>query len=171
MIPCMRRATTVGFAVAVFAVAIASADAPVALDKLPKSVLSAVKAKYPNMKMLQAKKRSDDGDNVYTVTLKSDTQILEVSFTPRGKVLETSRKLDRKDLSKIVVLALRKNYPGYKLEEARERTIDPSKTNRRIFVVAIVTAANKKLEVTLDARGSILDAKDLPAEKNDDKPK
>ena len=57
-----------------------------------------------------------------TLSLKDDTQICGPG-SRRGKLTETNRKVEIKELSR--VCAARKNYPA-KLEEARERTIDPA---------------------------------------------
>ncbi len=167
----MRRPISVSLVTLVFCIAGADADVPVSIDKLPKSVAKAVKAKYSKLTPVAAAKQTVDGDSFYVVTLKDDMQSLQAWFTPRGKLTETSRKVDIKNVSKLVDLAIRKNYPGAKSHDARERTVDPSKTGKRYFIVTLTTTANKKLEVTFDPRGSVLEEKELISPKQDEKSK
>lgn len=167
----MRLATLACLALILLSAAFVDGEAPVQLDKLSKSVVQSVKTKYPKAKMLDAAKETVDSETFYIVTLKEDSQTFRAWFTTRGKLTETNRRLEIKDVSKYVELALRKNYPGAKLEEARERTIDPAKSNRRTVIVTLTTAANKKLEVIFDTRGSILEEKELKVKPKDDKAK
>ncbi len=143
---------------------------PVSIDKLPKSVVQTIKAKYPKAQLLSAGKETADGESHYLVNLKADAESFRLTLTPRGKLLESSRKVDLKYASKYVELALRKNYPGAKVDEARERIVDPGKANKKTFIVTITTPANKKLEVTFDPRGSVLEEKELKELKKFDQP-
>ena len=117
----MRTAQCLAALLALVAVAVADDDKPVQQTKLPKSVQQAIKARYSKAEFVKAFRHTDTGEILYHVTLKSDNQNLVVTFTSRGKVTEISRKVEIKDLPKVMVLTLRKQYPGAKLEEARLR--------------------------------------------------
>jgi hypothetical protein len=146
------------------AIVLADDEVPVPLDKLPKSVIKALKAQYPKAKLVEAVKETEDGDTYYTVTIKNDKHTLHVSFTPYGKLAEINTELEIKELPKAVQLVLKKQYPGAMLEEALE-TVDVAENNRRTFTVTLTTAAKKKLEVTLDSKGSVLDEDEVKEEK------
>ena len=146
------------------ALVLADDEVPVPLDKLPKSVMKAVKTQYPRAKLVEAVKEIEEGDTYYTVTLKNDKHILHVSFTPLGKLTEINTEVEIKELPKAVLLSLKKLYPGAKLEECSE-TLDVAENNRRTFTVTLITGTKKKLEVTLDSRGSVLQEEEATEEK------
>jgi hypothetical protein len=146
------------------AIALADDEVPVPLDKLPKSVMKTLKQQYPRAKLVEAVKETEDGDTYYTVTLKNANHTLHVSFTPSGKLTEINTELEIKELPKAVQLSLRKQYPGAKLDDALE-TLDVAENNQRTFTVTLTTAAKKKLEVTLDSKGSVLQEEEATEEK------
>src|SRR5258708_7808239 len=92
------------------------------LDKLPKVVVDAVKAKFLGAELVKAEKETEDDKTFYEVELKHKKQTYEVSLTPEGKITEIEREIAVKDLPKAVTEALAKKYPHSKLEEAEELT-------------------------------------------------
>ncbi len=57
------------------------------LDKLPKVVVDALKAKFPGAKLLEAYKETEDGKTTYEVNLEYKEQEFDVSLTPAGKIM------------------------------------------------------------------------------------
>jgi uncharacterized membrane protein YkoI len=125
----------------------------VPLDKLPKAVVDAVKAKFPGAKLLEASKETENGATTYEVTVDHKGQEFDISLTPAGKIVEVEREIEIADLPKAVVEALKKKYPKCKLDEAEEIVAD----GKTLFEVTIETADDKDLIVTLDAKGMILE--------------
>ena len=149
------------------------------LDKLPKAVVDAVKAKFPGAELVKAEKETEDDKTVFEVALKHKKQKYEVSLTPDGKITEIEREIAVKDLPKAVTEALAKKYPHSKLEEAEEVTVGDKITS---YEVELITSDKKELEVTVDPKGKILkeeaeedededdeDEDDEKEEKNEDK--
>ena len=128
----------------------------VPLDKLPKAVLDAVKARYPGAELTGAEKE-EGGKMVYEVALKAKGQKIEVTLTPEGKIVEIERQIAAKDMPKAVTDALQAKYPKatYKVVEevikgnGKEEKVD-------YYEVLLVTAGKDKLEVSVAPEGKIL---------------
>src|SRR5260221_1073112 len=78
----------------------------VPLDKLPKAVVDAVKAKFPDAKLVSAEKELEDGKPVYEVAIKDKDQNIEVTVTPEGKIILIEKEIAAKDLPKAVAEAM-----------------------------------------------------------------
>jgi uncharacterized membrane protein YkoI len=124
----------------------------VPLDKVPKAVLDAVKAKFEGAKLLGAAKEKEDGKTIYEITLEHKGFKIDASFTEEGKVVSIEKTIPAKDLPKAVSEALEAKYPKSTIKLAEEVTED----EKVKFEVVIVTAENKKLEVVLDREGKVL---------------
>jgi uncharacterized membrane protein YkoI len=125
----------------------------IALDKLPKAVVDAVKAKFPDADLVGAEKETEDGKTQYEVSIKTKKGMLDVILTPDGKIVAVEKVIEAKDLPKPVTEALEAKYPKATIKKAEEITKDDKVT----FEVLIETADKKKLEVVLDANGKIVE--------------
>src|SRR5206468_3830327 len=94
-------------------------DDKVALDKLPKAVLSAVKARFPKANVLGA---TFDGKSTYEVNAKDKGHNLDISVTDAGKILVIEKEIAAKDLPKAVSDTLAGKYAGQKIERIEELT-------------------------------------------------
>jgi hypothetical protein len=128
------------------------------LAKLPKKVISAVKTKYPGAKLISATKEIEEGETYYNVSIKHKDEDLELTFTPRGKLVEIAREIDVEDLPKAVAEAIQKKYPKSTITEADE-IIEVEEGNRKSYYVVVESAEKKMFEITLDPKGKILKTK------------
>ncbi len=129
----------------------------IALDKLPKKVVSALKAKYPGAEMVSATKEIEDGETYYNVSIKHKGEELEVTFTPNGKITDISREIEIKDLPKAVAEAVQKKYPKSTITEAQE-VIEVTEGNRKSYRVEVENR-EQTIEIYLDPKGKILKSK------------
>lgn len=129
----------------------------VSIDSVPKAVLDAIRAKFPHAKLTDAEKEVEDGKTTYEVELEYKDQEYTVSATAEGKIIEIEREIEIKDLPKAVTDAIKKKFPGAKMEEAEEVTADEKMT----YEVVIETAAKKDIELTVDASGKILEEEEI----------
>jgi len=132
----------------------------VPLDKLPKAVVEAVKAKFEGAELVSAEKEKEDGKEVFEVAIKHKGHNIEVTLTPEGKIVSIEKEIDVKDLPKEVKEALDAKYPKAEIKKAEEET----KNDKVTYEVLIVTAEKKKLEVVFDPKGKVLEE-----EKKDEK--
>lgn len=137
----------------------------VPLDKVPKAVLDAVKAKFKDAKLISAQKENENGKLLYEINLKVKGQTIEVSATPDGKIVSIEKTIAVKDLPKPVAEALEKKYPKATLKKAEEVT----EGEKVSYEVLLVTADKKTLEVVFDPKGKVLEEenKDKKEEKKD----
>src|SRR5262245_58281642 len=106
----MRAMLRIAVALAVLAQLSSGARADeekVPLDKLLKSVTSAVKKRFPNLDLKDASKEvTEDKKTVYEVTLMDGKMKIDVSVTPEGSIVMIEKQIDRKDLPKPVSAAI-----------------------------------------------------------------
>ncbi|HVW00348.1 MAG TPA: PepSY-like domain-containing protein, partial [Planctomycetaceae bacterium] len=108
-------------------------DIPV--NKLPKPVVDAVKAKFPKAKIEGASKAVTEGQTTYGVELTSDKTKYVVEAEEDGEIVEIDKEIPVKELPKKVSEAVKKKYAKAKLETADEiLTIDEGKETKHFGV-------------------------------------
>jgi hypothetical protein len=156
----MRRLTGLCAAVVVgllAAAGVARADEQkVPLDKVPKAVLDAVKAKFPGADLVEAAKETEDGKTVYEVSVKNKGQHIDVTLAPDGTIQLMEKTITANDLPKAVAAALEKKYPKAKYEVVEEvLKVQGGRDRLEYYEVLLVTAEKKKLEVEVAPDGTI----------------
>jgi len=133
----------------------------VPLDKLPKVVVDAVKKRFPEAELVSAEKETEAGKTVFEVVIKDKGQSIEVTTTPEGVITEIEKKIEAKDLPKTVTGALEGKYPKatYKMIEEVIKVKDGKET-LEYYEVLLVTAENKKLEVSVTSEGKFTKEED-----------
>ena len=99
------------FAVAMSSTAYAQ---KISADKVPASVTSAFKTKFPNA--TQIKWEMEGGD--YEAGFKLNGEEMSANFDNTGKWLETETEIKTAALPASIQSALKKDFEGYKLKEA-----------------------------------------------------
>lgn len=129
----------------------------VPLDKVPKPVMEAVKARFKDAKVTGASKETEDGKLVYEVTIKDKNQNIDVTLTPEGEILEIEKEIAAKDLPKVVAKALADKYPKatYKIVEEIFK-VEKKQEKLAYYEVLLTTADKKRLEVQVTAEGKIV---------------
>ena len=124
----------------------------IALDKVPKAVLDAAKAKFPGAELKGASKETDGGKVEYEIELTYKGYNHDVTFTPAGKLIAIEKTIPAKELPKAVAAAVESKYPKAKIKQAEEITKDGKVT----YEVHLVTAQSSAVEVVLDPAGKVL---------------
>jgi uncharacterized membrane protein YkoI len=135
------------------------------LEKVPKAVLDAVKAKFPKAKLVSAEKEKEDGKVVYEINIKDGGKTVEVTVTPEGKIVSVEKTIAEKDLPEAVTEAFKKKYPGATVKLVEEVT----KGDKVYFELQILTKDKKKLEVEFDPKGKFLKEEKKGDEKKEEK--
>jgi uncharacterized membrane protein YkoI len=145
----------VGAALGLFAtVAVVQAgEKKVELDKVPKAVMDAIKAKFPNAKLLGASTEIEGDKTVYEISLTYKDHHYDVTLEPEGKILDIEKEIPVKDLPKVITDALEAKYPKAKLSKAEELIKGDGKLHA--YEVILTTADNNTFEVVLDLKGKI----------------
>jgi len=130
-------------------------DEKIPLDKVPKAVLAAVKAKYPKAQIVAAEKGDQDGKAVYEFDLKDGEKKWEVSFTPEGKFVSSEEAIKESDLPAKVQVAFKKKHGDAKVVGIEKETTGEGAEAKVIYEIVIETPKGK-LEVQFDPEGKFL---------------
>lgn len=154
----------------VFGTAARADEEKVPLDKVPKAVLAAVKARFPSAKLVSADKETEKGKTTFEVTIKDKDQKIDVAVTPDGKISGIEKEIKAKDLPKVVAATLEKKYPKatHQIIEEVIKVTD-GKEKLEYYEVLLVTADKKKLEVSVAPDGKIAKEEDKSKEKEEKK--
>jgi uncharacterized membrane protein YkoI len=126
----------------------------VPLDKVPKPVMDAVKAKYPGANIKKAATETEEGKTVYEIALTYKQHNYDVTYTPAGKIVDVEKEIEATDLPKAVAKALRTKYPKATFTRVEELSKADDKVSG--YEVLLVTTEKKKFEVELDPKGKII---------------
>ena len=154
----------------VFTLIQADDEEKVALDKLPKAIVEAVKKKFPKAELVGASKEKEDGKTVYEVAIKDDGKKIDISLTDDGTILGLEKEISAKDLPKAVTETLESKYPKatYKSIEALIKIKD-GKENLEEYEVLLATSEKKEVEVVLSTDGKIKKTEEKKNEKKEEK--
>jgi uncharacterized membrane protein YkoI len=126
----------------------------IALDKLPKAVMNAVKAKFPTAKLKGASKETENGKTSYEVTLTLNNANHDILLTPEGKITAIEKMIKVDDLPRVVANVLKTKYGQATIKAAEQ--ISDADDKITAYEVQIVKADKKELEVKLDPEGKVL---------------
>ncbi|QVL31456.1 PepSY-like domain-containing protein [Telmatocola sphagniphila] len=130
-------------------------DDKIPLDKLPKAVLEAVKAKYKGAELVEASKEVEKNVTSYEVIIKFKGEKLEVTLTSDGKIEAVEREMEAKDLPKAVSDSIKAKYDGYTISKVEEVT-----KGETVTYEILVKKGDKKVELTIGKDGKITEAKE-----------
>jgi uncharacterized membrane protein YkoI len=137
----------------VFALAVRSEEKKIPLDKVPKAVLDAVKAKFPGAKLTEASTETEGGKMIYELAFTYKNYKYEVECEPAGKIIAIDKQLDAKELPKAVAKTLEDKYPKATYKMIEEVTKDDKIVH---YEIELVTADKKGVEVLIDPSGKVV---------------
>jgi hypothetical protein len=156
------RCAAAVLALAVVAVGARADEEKVPLDKLPRAVADAVKAKFPGAELVGASREVEKGETLYEVSLKYKGHNHDVTLKQDGTLVGVEKEITARDLPRAVSDALAAKYPRATFKKVEEITEGKKVT----YEVLLVTADKKTLEVVLDPTGKVV--KEEPKGKKDD---
>ena len=137
-------------------------------DKIPKAVMDALLAKFPQAKIDKCTRAKEDGAVVYDIELKQQGRKCEADIKENGVYINYEKAIEAKALPKAVSDAVEKKYPKSTLKEIMEETEVTGKDEKlSAYEVVIGTADKKEVELRLSPDGKILEdtAEEKPAKK------
>jgi uncharacterized membrane protein YkoI len=132
------------------------------LDKLPKAVQDAVKAKFPGAELVSAAKEKEGGETIFEVALKYKGHKHDVTFKEDGTLVEDEKEIPAEDLPAAVKQTLESKYPKATIKEAEEVT----KGDKVVYELHLVTAEKQKVEVVIDPQGKVVKVEKKDKEKD-----
>jgi hypothetical protein len=145
----------------------AAQERPLALERIPKPVMDAVRTRFPDATVSAAATEPDANKTTYEVTIKRANQTLEVNVTPEGAITSIEKQIPPHELPAKVRMALEARHPG-----ATYRTIDEvmkveGGAERLAYYEIIVMKDNGSVwEVEISPDGRILEEDPEGAEDN-----
>jgi len=135
-----------------------AADEPKDLDKIPKPVMDALKAKFPGAKIDKWTKETENGKVIYDIEFKENDRKAEADIAEDGTIQNFEKEFDAAKLPKAVSDAAAKRYPKSQIKEVMEITeIKDKKEVHGGFEIVLETAAKKSVELTIAKDGKILE--------------
>jgi Putative beta-lactamase-inhibitor-like, PepSY-like len=155
----MRSLPVVGFLALLGLASVTRAeDRVIPVDQLPKAVLSAAKVKFPGAKIQQATEETEGEKPVYSLEMKHRSHDLDVTFKDDGTVVVVETAVTKKEVPKVVLQAVAKQYPGASLRGAGAVKKGPEVNKTAdYYAFYLVTADNKPRPVKVDPKGKVLE--------------
>ena len=150
-------------ALSILAASAKDVEEEIKLDKVPKPVLDAVKARFKGAELLGAAKETDKEKGsqlVYEVSLKHNGRRIDALFTPHGEMFLYETQITARDLPPAVAKTLDERYPKatYKLYEQLYK-VENKNEKLECYEVQLETAYTKEaMEVQLSKAGKIIKA-------------
>lgn len=147
-------AAVMGVTVATLALRAGEEKTP--LDKVPKCVIDAVKARFAGAKLADAAKETEKDEVVYEVTLEHEGHKIDVISTPEGKLLLIEKEIASADVTEVVRKACDGKYPGARWKRVEEVTAVKDGVEKLDFYETLLETVDKKvLELQVGPDGTI----------------
>ena len=160
----MRAILTMALGALVAFSAWADDEEKVALDKLSKAVVDAVKARFPKAELVSATKETEDKKTTYEVTIKDGKTTIDVDVTAEGVITGMEKEIAVVDLPKEVAATVTKEHPKSKAVKAEEVIQVKDGKEKLAYYEVTVEEGDKRIEVEV-----LPDGKLKPAEKKEEK--
>jgi uncharacterized membrane protein YkoI len=139
------------------AFAILADEEKIPLDKVPKSVMDAVKKRFPNAEITGAEKETEDGKTSFEIAIKDGGSKIDVEVTGEGVITEFEKEMKASDLPKAVTEAIEGKYAKSTLKTVEQvMKVKDGEEKLEFYEVIVETADNKKFEVCVSAEGKIV---------------
>lgn len=119
---------------------------------VPKEVVDAVKARFPDAQMQKAKKKVENGKTYYAIGLTSKGAERNALLTDKGKIVELKKVIPASELPPKAAEAIYASYPNSTTKKAKKFT---QYKEEKGFEVEVITADKQTRKVVLGADGKI----------------
>jgi hypothetical protein len=133
-------------------------DEPKDLDKIPKPVMDALRAKFPKARIDKWTKEKENGKVIYDLEFKQEGRRAEADIAEDGTIQNFEKEFNAGNLPQAVRAAVEKRYPKATMKEVMEITeIKDGKEVHGGYEIVLETAAKKSVEVTIAKDGKFLE--------------
>jgi Putative beta-lactamase-inhibitor-like, PepSY-like len=127
-------------------------------DKIPKAVMDALLAKFPNARIEKCTRAKEGADIIYDIEFQQDGRKCEADIKENGIYINYEKAIEAVGLPKAVSEAIKKRYPNSALKEIMEETeVRGKKEKLSAYELVLETADHKEVEVRLSPNGKILE--------------
>ena len=140
------------------------------LDKIPKKVMDALKAKFPKAEIHKLTIEKEGDKVVYDIEFKQEGKKFEADIFEDGTIQNWEKEVAAKDLPEAVKKAVDKLYPKATLKEIMQITdVKDGKETPGGFEIVLESADKKEVEVTIAPDGKVLEDSGAKKEEKKDK--
>lgn len=144
--------------------------AEVTLDKVPAPVMETVKARFPDLKIVEAAtEKNEQGETIFEISLDNNGMNIDATFTPEGPMVLMEKQITRAELPAPVAAALDKKFPKarYRIVEEVLQVKDKQETFA-YYEVLLITPQKQIRGVEIAADGKILKVEKKTTEEEDE---
>jgi hypothetical protein len=128
------------------------------LDKIPKVVMDALKAKFPDAEIHKWTKEKEGDIVVYDIEFKQQDRKFEADIKEDGSIHNWEKEIAAEDLPEAVKKAAEEKYPNSIHKEIMEITaVKDGEDALEGYEIVLETADKKEVEVTVAPDGKILE--------------
>jgi hypothetical protein len=136
------------------------------LDKVPKVVMDALKAKFPKAVIHKWTKEKEGDDVIYDFEFKEGDRACEADIKEDGTYINFEKAIPAKDLPAAVTKTIDAKFPKATLKEIMEETEVKGKDEKVVaYEVVLVTADKKNVEIKVGLDGKILEEEEIDGAK------
>jgi len=118
-------------------------------EQLPRAVVKSVESKFPQGKIKEATKETEEGKTTYEVDLQVDDQKVEVKLGENGTILEIEKEIPVSRVPKAVSDAVKAKYADAEFKEAEE-VLEGETTTFEIVISS--DGAMRELKLAVDGK-------------------
>ena len=155
----MRQLMAAGLLAVLGLVAVTRAqDEVIPMDRVPKSVINAAKARFPGAEIKQATEETEDETKVYSLQMKHQRHDLDVTFKADGTLVLAETAVPQKELPKVLLRAVASQYPGASLRHAAAVKNGPGlKKTADYYELYLLNGDKRPRLVKVDPKGKVLE--------------
>lgn len=128
------------------------------LDKIPKIVMDALKARFPKAEIQKWTKEKEGDKVVYDIEFKQGVQKFEADIFESGTIHNWEKEIAAKDLPNAVKQTVDKKYPKATLKEIMEITeVKDRKESLEGYEIVLETTDKQEVEITVAPDGKVLE--------------
>ena len=128
------------------------------LDKIPKIVMDALKAKFPKAEIDKWTREKEAGIVIYDFEFKQEGRKFEADIKEDGTIHNWEKEISVKDLPEIVREAVEAKYPKAALKEIMAITaVTDGKEALEGYEILLETAGKREIEVSVAPDGKFLE--------------
>lgn len=125
-------------------------EVEIVTSKLPIKIAAALDLRFPGAKLIDAERTMEDGTPVYEVNAEWEGQLVGVTLTTDGTIVEMEQTLTAGELPQPVLDWVRQNFPGAVIDEASLVTMIGAES----YDLLIATPDQQEFQATLRVPGA-----------------
>jgi hypothetical protein len=132
-------------------------ETEIPLDLVPKAVMDSARAKFPEAKIKEAVKETEDGKTVFELEMTHGNRKMDVTFREDGTLILTETQVSENEVPAVVRQAVKDKYPGAKIGVIESVKKGPDAKKEADYDEFHLTTVDKKTaEMEVDRRGKVL---------------